>query len=199
MGDMTRRDFARFCGGLFAAALAARPLTVAAAERSSAALTLKPEQWRMVEAICSQIIPSLDGYGAREANCVNFIDKGLAHEEKQHLPSYERGLRVIEAFAQTRWRRAFVALDDAEQIRTLEMLEDGDLPDWDGDEQRAWFAVLHYHTLLGFAAAPKYGGNANFSGWRAMQFPGNEHELGGVSDAQVEGTDPIVIRFPHHG
>jgi hypothetical protein len=43
---------------------------------------LNATQWKTVAAMCNQILPTLDGSGANEANCVNFIDKALAHEEK---------------------------------------------------------------------------------------------------------------------
>jgi len=197
--EMTRRDFARFCGGAFATALAARPLTLLAAEQGSAPSTLTTVQWQTVAAICNQILPTLDGLGANEANCVNFIDKALAHEEKKSLAVYRHGLSVIDAFTNARWQQSFHALGDERQIETLEKLEDGLLPNWSSAEQSAWFATLRYHTLLGFAAAPHFGGNQNLAGWRAMNFPGHIHEMGGLSDAQVEGVEPITIHFPHHG
>ncbi len=197
MKDMTRRDFTRFCGGAFAAALMARPQTLLAVEQSSAPLTLNIEQWQTVAAMCNQILPTIDGLGANEANCVNFIDKALAHEEKKSLALYQRGLQITDAFAQTRWQKSFAALNDAQQIQTLEMLEDGVLPEWSSVDQQTWFATLRFHTLLGFAAAPRFGGNQNLAGWRAMNFPGHVHEMGGLSDAQVEGVEPIPIHFPH--
>lgn len=195
MKDMTRRDFARFCGGAFAAALAARPLTLLAAEQSSAPAVLSSAQWRTVAAICNQILPTLDGIGANEANCVNFIDKALAHEEKASLPMYMNGLKTLDTFTQARWRSEFGALADDRQIEALEMLEDGLLPEWTSVEQQTWFSIVRYHTLLGFAAAPHFGGNQNLAGWRAMQFPGHLHEMGGLSDAQVEGREPIHMHF----
>jgi gluconate 2-dehydrogenase gamma chain len=88
-------------------------------------------------------------------------------------------------------------LNDDQQIQTLEMLEDGLLPGWSSTEQQIWFATLRFHTLLGFAAAPRFGGNQNLAGWRAMNFPGHIHEMGGLSDAQVEGAEPITLHFPH--
>lgn len=193
--EMTRRDFARFCGGAFVAALVARPLTLLAVEQCSTPLTLNTVQWQTLTAICNQILPTLDGFGANEASCTNFIDKALAHEEKKSLALYRTGLQAIDTFAQARWHKPFAALGDAEQIQALEMLEDGLWPDWPAADQQAWFATLRYHTLLGFAAAPAFGGNRNLAGWRAMQFPGHLHETGGLTDAQVEGIEPIHFHF----
>lgn len=197
--DMTRRDFTRFCGGIFAAALMTRPQTLLAVEQSSAPLTLNSMQWQTAAAMCNQILPTLDGIGANEANCVNFIDKALAHEEKQSLSMYQQGLKSIDAFAQERWQTSFSALRDDQQIKALEMLEDGLLPAWASTDQQTWFATLRFHTLLGFAAAPSFGGNRNLAGWRAMNFPGHVHELGGLSDAQVSGAEPIHFHFPSPG
>lgn len=199
MQDLTRRDFTRFCGGAFAAALIARPQTLLAVEQSSAPLTLNTAQWQTVAAMCNQVLPTLDGIGANEANCVNFIDKALAHEEKKSLALYQRGLQIIDTFTKTRWQKSFAELNDSQQIQTLEMLEDGLLPAWSSADQQTWFATLRFHTLLGFAAAPRFGGNQHLAGWRAMNFPGHMHEMGGLNDAQVEGAEPIALHFPQQG
>lgn len=196
---MNRREFLQGAGALWAAALTARPLALAAAQQSSTPLTLDAMQWRSVAAICAQIIPSADGLGAGPANCVNFIDKLLANEDRTALPLYRQGLANIDDYAHTRWQKNFAALDPAEQITCLENLEDGLIPDWPATAvaQNTFFAMLRFHTILGFLAAPKFGGNADFSGWRALGFPGHLHEMGGISDRQVSGAEPIIPTWHH--
>lgn len=196
---MNRREFLQWSGAVWAGALAARPLAVAAATQSSAALVLNSQQWRSVAAICEQIIPSGDGLGASSANCVNFIDKLLVNEERASLPSYRQGLTAIDAYTQQRWQKGFADLSATEQISCLENLEDGAIGNWPtaAIEQKTFFAMLRFHTILGFLAAPKFGGNADFNGWRALGFPGHIHELGGLSDRQVSGEDPIHPGWHH--
>jgi len=191
-----RRDFIKHCGIVFGAALAARPLAVLAAQAESAPLILDAAQWRTVNALCAQIIPDVDGLGAQSANCVNFIDKALAHEEKASAPLYKKILLALDNYCRAQWQRSFAEIEPSQQIVCMEQLEDGALPAaLTAVEQQQFFAALRYHTILGFAAAPKFGGNRNLAGWKLMQFPGHIHEAGGLSDAQVTGAEPIKIHF----
>ncbi|HSB95843.1 MAG TPA: gluconate 2-dehydrogenase subunit 3 family protein [Spongiibacteraceae bacterium] len=196
---MNRREFLQWSGSIGIAALAARPLAVAAAAQSTAPLTLDAEQWRSVAAIGEQIIPSVDGIGASAANCANFVDKLLGHEEHRSLPLYRQGLAAIDTYTQQRWQKNFADLTAANQITCLENLEDGAIPHWPATAigQNALFGMLRFHTILGFLAAPKFGGNVDFAGWRALNFPGHLHEMGGISDRQVSGEVPIQPSWHH--
>jgi len=195
---MNRREFLQWSGGVWAAALAARPLALLAATDTTPA-TLNAAQWQCTAAICEQIIPTVDGYGASTANCVNFIDKLLAHEERATLPLYRQGLAEIDRYADTHWQKNFAALDASAQVACLENLEDGIIPHWQAEaiDQNALFNMLRFHTILGFLAAPKFGGNLDFAGWRALNFPGHIHEMGGISDRQVSGEEPIQPSWHH--
>lgn len=196
---MNRREFLQWSGGVWAAALAARPLAALAAQQSTAPATLDATQSRTVAAICEQLIPTVDGIGATTANCANFIDKLLANEERAALPLYRQGLGDIDRHAQRRWQQPFALLDAAEQRECLENLEDGVLQEWQPAlGQQPFFAMLRFHAILGFLAAPKFGGNADFTGWRAMHFPGHLHEMGGITDAQVTGAEPIEMNWHPH-
>jgi len=196
--DVTRRQFTLTSFTSLGIALSSKPLTLAAAQTNAESETLSAAQWRAVEAITQCVIPSVEGLGAKEANCVNFIDKALTREESAHLQRYQDGLRRLERDCLARYGAAFSELDSAEQVRTLEMLEDGALTDWDSMDQKIWFGVLWYHTILGFASAPRFGGNNALTGWRVMNFPGHLHEAGGISDAQVQGVEAIKWTFDAH-
>lgn len=189
---MNRREFLQWSGGIWAAALTARPLAALAAQQSTVPTTLKTSEWKSVAAACEQIIPTADGYGATAANCVNFIDKLLANEERTSLPLYRQALADLDRHAQARWQKSFAGAGADVQRECLENLEDGSLQHWQAAlGQQPFFEMLRFHTILGFLAAPKFGGNADFSGWRALKFPGHLHEMGGITDAQVEGLEPI--------
>jgi gluconate 2-dehydrogenase gamma chain len=196
---MKRREFLQWSGGVWAAALAARPLAALAAQQGSAPATLDAKQWQQVTAICEQIIPTVDGFGATGANCVNFIDKLLANEERNALPHYRLALADIDAHAKSRWGKTLAAANADRQRECLENLEDGKLQTWRAPlDQPSFFAMLRFHTILGFLAAPKFGGNADFAGWRALNFPGHLHEMGGLTDAQVTGAEPIEAGWHRH-
>ena len=186
---MERREFLQLLSGTFGAALAARPLASIAASQSSEAVSLSSVEQATLNAICEQIIPPFNGASTRQAQCVNFIDKLLAHEEKSTRPLYQKGLAALNAYTQQRWQVLFSELSVENRINVLEQLEDGDISPWNTDEvaPAALFKTLHFHTLLGFLAAPSFGGNHQQQGWKAMGFPGHLHEMGGISDEQVEG------------
>lgn len=196
---MNRREFLQWSGGVWAAALAARPLAALAAQQTAVPATFDAAQFRTVAAICEQLIPTGDGIGATTANCANFIDKLLANEERTALPLYRQALIDIDRHALQRWQKSFATLADEQQRECLENLEDGAIQEWTAAlDQTAFFSMLRFHTILGFVAAPKFGGNANFAGWRAMHFPGHLHEMGGITDAQVTGAEPIRIDWHPH-
>lgn len=192
---MLRREFLQYSGKALLAALLSKPLSVMAARSSSAPAVLNPQQWRSVAAICDQIIPAgADGSaGAQAAGCVNFIDKLLSLEEKASLPQYQLGLAQLDAWALQVHQSVFAQLPAQTLVSGLEQLEDGKLPTWqDAPAQQQFFAALHFHTLLGFLAAPQWGGNRDMAGWKLMAFPGHVHEMGGVTAAQVSGEQPII-------
>jgi len=181
---MERREFLHLFGAALGAALLARPLAAAAAASTQQALVLNASECALLEAICARILPPVGGVSTREAGCVNFIDKLLAHEERALAPAYRAGLAALDVLA-----RGFAALEAAQQITLLEQLEDGTLQPWPeaAGAQATLFGLLRLHTLLGFLAAPSFGGNRDGAGWKAVGHVGHLHGAGGVSDEQVAG------------
>lgn len=181
---MERREFLHLFGAALGAALLARPLAAAAAASTQQALVLNASECALLEAICARILPPVGGVSTREAGCVNFIDKLLAHEEQAQAPAYRAGLAALDALA-----RGFATLEAAQQITLLEQLEDGTLQPWPeaAAAQATLFGLLRMHTLLGFLAAPSFGGNRDGAGWKAVGHVGHLHGAGGVSDEQVAG------------
>jgi hypothetical protein len=189
---MERREFLHAFGTALGAALLARPRAAAAAACTSRALVLDPTECELLEAICARILPPVGGVSTREAGCVNFIDKLLAHEEQALAPAYRAGLGALDTLARGRLARGFAALEPARQVSLLEQLEDGKLEPWPAEAiaQAALFGMLRFHTLLGFLAAPSFGGNCDGTGWKAVGHIGHLHGTGGVSDEQVTGASP---------
>ncbi|MBW2359286.1 MAG: gluconate 2-dehydrogenase subunit 3 family protein [Deltaproteobacteria bacterium] len=197
----SRRAFLVSTTGLWISAGLPRPLAAAAAQRDEAPSVLSPDEWSAVEAISERILPADETPGAKAAGCVNFIDKALASEDAAALPLYREALQALEHACDARWKKKFVDLDAARQDAMLEDLESGSLPDWGapGASQQAFFGSVRMHTLLGFLADPRHGGNRDFIGWRTMGFPGPVHHLGGAQPDQMSGKRrfaPIWERTP---
>jgi gluconate 2-dehydrogenase gamma chain len=187
-------------GGLYGAGLLValnlpRPDAARAASESTKPVVLTEAEWATLEAATARIIPTDHEPGAKEANCVNFIDKALANEDAAAVPLYKGGLAGLDGVAKARHAKAFAALDPAEQDAILRDLEKGQAPEWALGEQlpsTMFFETLRVHTIVGFLADPSYGGNADFAGWRVAGYPGPRHRRGGFTPEQVEGKAPVV-------
>jgi gluconate 2-dehydrogenase gamma chain len=189
----TRREFLRettlYGGSLWIALSLPRPQAARAAAASSQPAALSPAEWRTLEAITGRILPTDQEPGAIEAGCVNFIDKALAHEDAAARPLYALGLAGTDAVARHRFGRPFVLLAAEEQDQVLVALEQGGAPGWpEGAPASAvFFASVRAHTVIGFLADPKYGGNRDFVGWKLVGYPGPRHHLGGYRPDQMLG------------
>jgi gluconate 2-dehydrogenase gamma chain len=182
-----------------------RPRALAAAAASSQPDVLSAQEWATVDAIAARLIPTDHEPGAREAGCVNFIDKALANEDAAARPVYTAGLRGVDAVARTQAGAAFVELDAEAQDAALRSIEDGKATGWPkGNVGSAdFFAQIWMHTLWGFLADPSYGGNRDFGGWRVLAYPGGRHRLGGYTPAMLAGEAPVESvwgeRLPRKG
>jgi gluconate 2-dehydrogenase gamma chain len=169
------------------------PRAARAAAESSEPAVLSPAQWQTLEAMTARIIPTDEQPGAREAGCVNFIDKALAHEETRARPLYEAGLAATDALATAAYGASFAALTPAQQDALLAQLEGGTAKGWPEElpPSPVFFEAVRAHTVIGFLADPKYGGNRDFAGWKVTRYPGPRHRLGGYSAEQMAGEAPV--------
>lgn len=170
-----------------------RPRAAAAAERTTERTTLSEAEWKTVEAICGRIIPKDRDPGAIEAGCVNFIDKALANEDAALAPVYHRGLAALDAVSKQRHRKPFAVLEPAQQDALLASLQGGKAPEWREESVSApdFFETLRAHTVIGFLADPRYGGNRDYVGWKLVGYPGPRHHVGGYTAEQMRGAAPI--------
>lgn len=194
MDQPTRRDFIKALGVCLVATNIPRPLTALAAARNPGPVSLVAAEWRLVEAICAELIPTDGDPGAQEAGCVNFIDKALAAEDAAALPMYRAALADIDNLCRQAHGRVFAELESGQRQKILAAMEQGVLAGWSLAMIRPqdFFATIRFHTLLGFIADPKYGGNRDYVGWKLMGFPGPLHEVGGVTPEQMLGEKPVV-------
>ena len=196
MSDLSRRDFfvqSSLYGGSLWMLLNARPGAVLAAQTSATPAVLTPAQWKTVEAVTGRIIPTDHEPGAIEAHCVNFIDKALAHEDTALKPLYAGGLAGLDLAAKKTAQKPFAELTAEQQDEVLVAVEAGTAAGWPkgGVSAPQFFAVVRMHTLVGFLADPKYGGNRDYAGWKVVGYPGGGHHLGGYSPAQMMGKEKI--------
>lgn len=204
---LSRRDFLVGAAGAWISATLPRPLAAEAAARSASSsepIALSPTEWEVVEAITARILPTDDTPGAREAGCVNFIDKALAAEDAEALPRYRAAIRELESACVRRFDKGFAALAPDEQDALLHALEEDRIEGWASEEASAaaFFATLRMHTLLGFLLSPQHGGNRDFVGWKTVGWPGPVHHLGGSQPDQMLGERafvPIWERAPASG
>ena len=50
---------------------------------------------------------------------------------------------------------------------------------------------MRLHTIYGFLADPRYGGNRSYVGWKLMGYPGPRHHRGGYTPEQMLGKAKI--------
>ncbi len=197
MSQLTRREFF-VQGGLYGSSLwmllnMPRPRALEAAQASSRREVLSEAQWKTVEAVSARIIPTDHEPGAIEANCVNFIDKALAHEDAKLKPVYVQGLAGLDRMSKKQLGKPFVELTPEQQDGVLAAVESGKAEGWPsgGVGAAEFFATVRMHTIVGFLADPKYGGNRDYAGWKVVGYPGGGHHLGGYSPAQMIGKEKV--------
>jgi gluconate 2-dehydrogenase gamma chain len=146
MDDLHRREFVAL---------------VSIASANAATLQFfSPEEALWIDALMSQIIPTDDMPGAKEANCLNFLDLQLTKALSRFGPSYRQGLKLF--------RQAhpdFLSLSFQEQTKRLEALG-----------RNEFFEMLVDHTMQGFYGSPIHGGNRDEVSWKMM---GIEKYMGG--------------------
>ena len=182
-----RREFLLRSGGAATLAWmnAQLPLLVAAAQHAHEAVkspanahfeVLTPAQARTVEALASQIIPSGELPGAKEAGVVFFIDRALKTFAKDSVSSYQKGLADVDQLTISRFPSAkgFADATPSQQQSVMEILAEQLKPP-EGQRRRRnqapsgdFMPTIWQHTILGFLADPESGGNRNYAGWKTI-------------------------------
>ena len=114
-----------------------------------------------IEAVASQIIPTDDTPGAREAHVVSFIDQALGTFLSQLADDYRAQLHAFQAAFRERHPSApsFASLGSEQQIEYLKEVD-----------QTPFFNTTRLLTLLGMFSLPEYGGNRDGAGWKLIGF-----------------------------
>ena len=85
---------------------------------------------------------------------------------------YRTGLAVLNSYTNAQYGKNFEGLSEAQQIKVVENLEDGNLAAFTQPSAKEFFQLVHTDTLDGMFGDPVYGGNRDFAGWRLVGFPG---------------------------
>ncbi|HTP67727.1 MAG TPA: gluconate 2-dehydrogenase subunit 3 family protein [Dongiaceae bacterium] len=183
-----RRNFLLQAGGSAGLAWLAGqwPGILAAAEHAHQAVSSKApvkfqvltaEQAKDVEAIASQIIPSDDLPGAREAGVVYFIDQALKTFASDSVAVYRAGLADLNAMAGEKYPvvKHFADANDEQQKALLHEISGEDHPQNAPGRRRNqtpqaanFFQTIWQHTVFGFLVDPSGGGNRDYAGWKVI-------------------------------
>ena len=122
-----------------------------------------PLQAAEFDAFASQIIPTDETPGAKEANVVHFADYLLSVFEPEQQTAVKDALTALndQAAKADPGATSFVALSSAQQIAVMKAME-----------QTPAFGLLRSYVVTGMFCDPALGGNKNQVGWKLLGFEG---------------------------
>jgi len=176
------------------------------------------EQLNIVSAATERIFPSDDaGPGALALGVPFFIDHQLAGEwgfnsrEYMSPPFYsgekvqgyqgrlkrremfEIGLRELENYSQTKFKKGFAELAPEQQDEVLKAFESDEVK-LTTISASGFFKMLRSSTLEGAYSDPLYGGNADMNGWKMKSYPGNQMSYTDVIDKDFAVIAPSSLQ-----
>ena len=118
-------------------------------------------EYRTVDAIVAQIIPTDETPGAREMGVARFIDHALAGFLAPLAGAFRAGLADFETQHRSRnpTDEEFASLAPVRQVEWLRQVE-----------HTPFFESLQQLTVLGALTMPQYGGNRDGLGWQLIGF-----------------------------
>jgi gluconate 2-dehydrogenase gamma chain len=187
--SVSRRDLlAGTAAAIACAFVPASSLRFAPTSTSANVLALKERQ--ALEAIVSRIIPAdANGPGALESGCARYIELALGDAYRSLKDVYTTGLAALDSYATSISGKSFVASDVIQQDRFLSDFEHN-VRVGEYHDSAAFFEMVRRHTVEGMFGDPSYGGNANFSGWELIGYPGPRMYVG----PQMQTMD---AKIPH--
>jgi gluconate 2-dehydrogenase gamma chain len=122
---------------------------------------LGPADAADLEALTSQIIPTDETPGAREAGVTYFIDRALGSFFANWRPGFMQGLAGFQAAVRAAHPQtaSFAALASDAQIAFLRTVD-----------KTPFFDQARLLTICGMFTNPSYGGNRDKAGWQLLGF-----------------------------
>jgi hypothetical protein len=198
-GDLNRRSFLKRAAGAMAALAVTRAfhLDAMAQERLREGYSFftRPEG-ELLEALASRIWPGdADDPGAVEAGAVHYIDRALSGPYAAYQQAYREMLHELTRTIRQRFGGGVRELDDGQLDLLLGELEErgeteNDLDGLPGRQLQlglgpaSTFDMIRTHVMEGVFSDPVHGGNRDFAGWRAVNYPG-AHYVYSAEEQQV--------------
>lgn len=185
----SRRHLIKAGFGLLATTIISRALHVDAQEEQAAIeeslMTFSQAQHRTLSAIADRIWPpDEDSPGAAEIGAAFYIDRALAGAYNHYADVYHRLLLQFDEQAVLEHGFMFHELGSGQQDAMLTRLENLDpsedlVAQLEGPEYElgpsSSFDLIRTHVMEGIFSDPIYGGNREFGGWRAVNYPGAQY------------------------
>lgn len=134
--------------------------------------TLTAAEADTLDAIIARLIPTdANGPGAAEANAGHYIDRALGGALALSREAYRSGLAALDRYARESKGSPFHQLSPQDQDAVLGDVE-SDIATGFTQDSSTFFDLVRAHTIQGMFGDPYYGGNANFTGWDLIGYPG---------------------------
>ncbi|CAN5781257.1 gluconate 2-dehydrogenase subunit 3 family protein [soil metagenome] len=185
--DLDRRTFLKRAAGtmaVIAVNMAFRFDAVAQEAARGGYQFFTREEGELMEAIAGRIWPADDdGPGAIEAGAVTYVDRALSGPYAAYQQAYRVLLHDLAGQIRQRYGGSVRDLDERQLDALLGELEERS----DDDDPLAGlpgrrlelglgpdssFDMVRTHVMEGVFCDPIYGGNRDFAGWRAVNYPG---------------------------
>lgn len=155
--ELPRRAALKAGAGLVSVAVAGLP-----AAESWTAQTLDAHQMETVEALGDLIIPATDTPGAKAALVHRFVDLFISDGPDTERVRFLDGLGWLDGYTNGKYKRPFLKLSSADQVRVLETLDNE--TEYGIDAGHAFFRMLkslvsriYYNTEIGYKELNKGG------------------------------------------
>lgn len=143
----------------------------------------------LLDAIVARLIPTdANGPGATEARAAHYIDRALGGALASSRQAYTAGLAALDRYARSSRGKPFTELSATDQDSVLIDVETGTATGFAGSSA-AFFALVLNHTHQGTFGDPYYGGNANFTGWDLIGYPGIRTMVTAADQQRLEKRD----------
>jgi gluconate 2-dehydrogenase gamma chain len=143
----------------------------------------------LLEAIVARLIPTdANGPGAAEARAAHYIDRALGSALAPSRPAYTSGLAALDKYSRSSRGKPFTELSATDQDSVLRDVETGAATGFAGSSA-VFFTLVLNHTHQGTFGDPYYGGNASFTGWDLIGYPGIRTMVSAAEQQRLEKKD----------
>jgi Gluconate 2-dehydrogenase subunit 3 len=152
---------------------------------------LTQSETKTLAAIAERIFPATDTPGAMEIGALEYIERALQGDYAPLVPLYRAGLRFVDRWASKKFGRQFHSLTESQKDAVLSDFEAGVVTGF--AKAAEFFEMVRYHVLEGIFCEPQYGGNRDMTGWRLVNFPGQQFGYADAYVNKVVDLEPVAV------